>query len=347
MRLAPSGRTLIVQPLPGIGDMIWHLPHIHAIAATTTPGKVDILTKPRSQADRLLCADPCVGQVLWLERESGPHAGWRGLLRLAAKLRQGGYQRAWILHGSARYALAARWAGISERLGYGVGLQSAAADRAGAIASRAAPRSPDPAGGRLVGCDWAFPATNPSPGWRFPAEAERAVAARFAAWPAPWIALGVGSSEPWKQWGAVRFAELALVLRRRRAGSIFIVGGPAEQALAEDVLARVHAGGGEVVAAVALPLEQVAALLARCRWYIGNDTGALNMAAALQVSAIGLFGGSTPLWHSRLIHPLLPPRRQSVAWRPSRFRRFWKRSRAGVSPMSITTAHKVRREAFL
>ena len=39
MKLPPSGRTLIVQPLPGIGDMVWHLPHIHAIAATTAGGR--------------------------------------------------------------------------------------------------------------------------------------------------------------------------------------------------------------------------------------------------------------------------------------------------------------------
>jgi heptosyltransferase-2 len=83
MTLTPSQRTLVVQPLPGIGDMIWHLPHIHAIAATTVEGRVDILTKPRSQADRLLCADAGVGRVLWLERETGRHAGMRGLLRLA------------------------------------------------------------------------------------------------------------------------------------------------------------------------------------------------------------------------------------------------------------------------
>ncbi len=124
MKLAPSGRTLIVQPLPGIGDMIWHLPHLRAIAATTRDGRVDILTKPRSQADRLLRAESCVGQVLWLEREAGRHAGLRGLLRLAALLRREGYQRAWVLHGSARYALAARLAGIPERVGYGIGLQA-------------------------------------------------------------------------------------------------------------------------------------------------------------------------------------------------------------------------------
>ncbi|MEZ5576246.1 MAG: glycosyltransferase family 9 protein [Candidatus Competibacteraceae bacterium] len=306
MKLAPSGPTLIVQPLPGIGDMVWHLPHIHAIAATTIAGKVDILTKPRSQADRLLRADPQVGQILWLERESGRHAGVGGVLRLATTLRQGGYQRVWILHGSARYVLTARLAGISERLGYGVGLQSLLLT----VPVRLPPerRHAHP----ILRADALLDVLGIARGEKEPrlaldAEADRAVAARFATWPTPWIALGVGSSEAWKQWGAARFAELTLALNQRRAGSIFIVGGSAERPLAEEILARVRDGGGTAVDAVALPLEQVAALLARCRCYIGNDTGVLNMAAALQVPAIGLFGGSAPLWHSRFIHPLLPP----------------------------------------
>ena len=306
MKLAPSGPTLIVQPLPGIGDMVWHLPHIHAIAATTIAGKVDILTKPRSQADCLLRADPHVGQILWLERESGRHAGVGGVLRLATTLRQGGYQRVWILHGSARYALAARLAGISERLGYGVGLQSLLLT----VPVRLPPerRHAHP----ILRADALLDALGIARGEKEPrlaldADTEQAVAARFATWPTPWIALGVGSSETWKQWGAARFAELTLALNQRRAGSIFIVGGSAERPLVEEILARVRDDGGAAVDAVALPLEQVAALLAHCRCYIGNDTGVLNMAAALQVPAIGLFGGSAPLWHSRFIHPLLPP----------------------------------------
>ncbi|MCB1825978.1 MAG: glycosyltransferase family 9 protein [Candidatus Competibacteraceae bacterium] len=286
--------------------MVWHLPHIHAIAATTAVGKVDILTKPRSQADRLLHADPHVGQVLWLERESGRHAGLGGVLRLAAALRQGGYQRVWILHGSARYALAARLAGIPERLGYGVGLQSLLLT----VPARLPPerRHAHPilrADALLEALD--IVRAEPEPRLALAAEADRAMAARFATWPTPWIALGVGSSEAWKQWGAARFVELILALNHRRAGSIFIVGGSAERPLAEEILARVRDSGGAAVDAVALPLEQVAALLARCRCYVGNDTGVLNMAAALGVPAIGLFGGSAPLWHSRFIHPLLPP----------------------------------------
>ncbi|TVR65869.1 MAG: glycosyltransferase family 9 protein [Candidatus Competibacteraceae bacterium] len=306
MTLALSGRTLIVQPLPGIGDMVWHLPHLHAIAATTRDGRIDILTKPRSQADRLLRAEPCVGRVLWLEREAGRHAGLRGLIRLAALLREERYQRVWILHGSARYALAARLAGIPERVGYGIGLQSLLLS----VPVRLPPdrRHVHP----ILRADallkqLGIPHDEPEPRLAVDAQADRRVTACFAEWPEPWIALGIGSSEPWKQWGAERFAELALALNQRRAGSIFIVGGPAERPLAESILARLRANGGTAADAVALPLEQTVALLARCRGYVGNDTGVLNVAAALHVPAVGLFGGSPPLWHSRFIHHLMPP----------------------------------------
>ena len=307
MRLAPSGRTLIVQPLPGIGDMVWHLPHIHAIAETTVGGRVDILTKPRSQADRLLRADPCVERILWLEREAGRHAGIRGVFHLAALLRQEAYDRVWFLHGSARYVLAAWLAGIPERIGYGIGLQPWLLT----VPVRLPPglrHAAHPilrADALLDGLS--IPRTESEPRLAVDPNAEQAIVARFTAWPAPWIALGIGSSEPYKQWGAARFAELALALHRRRAGSIFLVGGSVERALADAIFARIRVDGGAVADAVALPLEQTAALLARCRAYVGNDTGVLNMAAALQVPAMGLFGGSTPLTHSRFIHVITPP----------------------------------------
>lgn len=305
IKLAPSGRTLVVQPLPGIGDMVWHLPYIHAIAATTRSGRVDILTKPRSLADRLLDADASVERVFWLERDGGRHAGPSGLLRLAALLREGAYQRAWFLHGSARYVLAARLAGIPERIGYGIGWQRLLLNGPARLAAGYRLAQPmDRAEALLALLD--LRPRESEPRLTVSALAERTVAAAFAAWPKPWIALGIGSSEPCKQWGEMRFAELALALARRNAGSVLLVGGPAERELADAILARVAEGGAVAADAVALPLDQTAALLAGCRRYVGNDTGALNMAAALQVPALGLFGGSPPLTHSRFIRPIVP-----------------------------------------
>lgn len=306
MTLAPSGRTLIVQPLPGIGDMVWHLPHIHAIAATTTTGQVDILTKPRSQADRLLCADPCVGRILWLERDSGRHAGIKGIFRLVSLLRQGAYQRVWFLHASARYVLAAWLAGIPQRIGYGIGLQPRLLSIPVRLPVEFHHAPPMVRADALLDL-LKVPQREPEPQLPVSVAARQAVAERFVGWPQPWIALGIGSSEPWKQWGATRFVELTLALRRQQSGSIFIVGGPAERTLADEILHRVRENGGVAADAVALPLEQTAALLASSRCYIGNDTGVLNMAAALETSVLGLFGGSPPLTHSRFIHAITPP----------------------------------------
>jgi len=306
MKLAPVQRTLVVQPLPGIGDLVWHLPHLHAIAATTTTtGCVDLLTKPRSQADRLLRADPAISQIWWLEREA-QHGGLRGLWRLAALLRRERYQRVWFLHGSARYVLAAGLAGIPERIGYGVGLQAVLLN--GPTRLPPALRHAHPisrADALLEGLG--IPRAESEPCLIGDPAAQRAIATQFAAWSTPWLALGIGSSEPEKQWGAARFAELALALQQRRTGSIFIVGGPAERPLADAIFTQIQTEGGRAADAVALPLEQTAALLASCQSYIGNDTGVLNIAAALQIPAIGLFGGSPPLLHSRFIHAITPP----------------------------------------
>lgn len=300
-----QARTLIVQPLPGIGDMVWHLRHIHAIAAAVPGGQVDVLAKPRSQADRLLAADPAVGRVLWLHRGPGAHDGAGGLLRLTALLRRGRYATVWILHGSWRYALAARLAGIRTRIGYGTGLQRWFLTRPGLPAPGTAGRHAiASATALLVNNGVAF--IEAEPRLSVADGARQEVEARFGHLPRPWIALGIGSSEAYKQWGRENFAALAGALSAPERRTLFLLGGPGEAESGRWIAARLRATGGAVELAIDLPLEQAVALTAGCRLYLGNDTGLLNVAAATGVEAVGLFGGSPPLDHSRRIHPVLP-----------------------------------------
>lgn len=291
-------RELVIQPLPGIGDMVWHLPHIHAIAAANPDGKVDVLTKRRSLADRLLLADPAVAEVLWLERDAR-HAGIGGLLGLARELRVRGYRRAWILHGSARYALAAWLAGIPERIGYGFGAQKHFVRRAYRLpAAQRAVHPIDKANALLQRAGVVLTETEP----RLVVEAvQRAqIGQHYIASPRPWFALGIGSSEPAKQWGADKFAALARALLDR-GGTCFLVGGPGETELAERIAQQTEASAERLVRAIGLPIDAVAALLACCDRYVGNDTGVLNLAAAVGVNSVGIFGASMPLRHSRFI----------------------------------------------
>jgi heptosyltransferase-2 len=54
-------------------------------------------------------------------------------------------------------------------------------------------------------------------------------------------------------------------------------------------------------------LSEVAALLEQSAFYVGNDTGFLNMAAAVGIRTYGLFGATEPFYHSRQIVPIIPP----------------------------------------
>lgn len=304
---AASGRggTLVIQPLPGIGDAIWHLPHLRAIAHAAPAGTISLLTKPRSLADQLFRAEVCIARVLWLRRDGGPHDGPAGIARLAGLIRPYRFDAVWILHQSVRYALVAWLAGIPVRHGFGFGAQRWFLNRGKFLPASLRRAHPIDKASRLLQVNDLVhrPAMTDL---AVAPESQARVLERFDGLPRPWVAFGLGSSEPDKQWGEARFAELALALRQSVPCTIFLVGGSAEAEMARRVSDAVRAKGSAVEVAVGLPIDQTAALLALCRLYVGNDTGAMNLAAAVGTDAVGLFGASEPLLYSPRLHPLTP-----------------------------------------
>lgn len=301
------GGTLVIQPLPGIGDMVWHLPHLEAIAAATEQRSITLLTKRRSRADELFAGVAHVREVLWLDRAqrgdpAGRHDGILGAWRLGQDLRGHGFDTVWVLHASPRYALAAQVAGIRERIGFGIGWQNAFLTSAYTLSREDRHLHQAAKAGKLLQMQ-ALP-VDPTPRFDPPAAARRAIESAFGSRPRPWLGLGIGSSEPFKQWGAANFAALARAAVDRTGGTVFLMGGPDETDLAEAVLAASRDG---VVAALDLSLGRAAALSAAVDVFLGNDTGMLNLAAATGVPSVGLFGGSRPLSLYPNLTALEPP----------------------------------------
>ena len=96
-------------------------------------------------------------------------------------------------------------------------------------------------------------------------------------------AVSAVASHTLKRWPVGAFAEVAAALAR--AGPTLIVAGP-DAALAENLARR--AGGLIVVPRAGL--NETAALLGRCRLFVGNDTGLTHLAAAAGCATIGVFG---------------------------------------------------------
>jgi heptosyltransferase-2 len=302
----PALKVAVVQPLPGIGDMIWHLPHIRAIAEHIGE-PVTLITKPRSAADQIFSAEQTVRDVFWLDRNPdgrvGEHDGGVGFTRMVTALRARQFDAIYILHHSRTIAALAMLAGIPARYGYGYGIQRWFLNRPPRLSREILKRHPfeqatawlQAAGIRMRETEPVLPVA--------PAALE-VVRSRLMPGEAV-IAIGIGSSEPYKQWGAERFAALANALTTQSRRHLVLIGGPAEADLAAEIQKLAH--NATITSAIGWTLSEIAALFSLSRFYVGNDTGVMNMAAAVGIRTYCLFGAVPPFHHSSRIVAITPP----------------------------------------
>lgn len=100
-------------------------------------------------------------------------------------------------------------------------------------------------------------------------------------------AIHPGSGSPKKNWPAERFGRLAEALCRDGGGCFFIFG-EADR----DIEAALSRQLPRIPVLSGVPLTQVAAVLANCDAYVGNDSGITHIAAALGIPVVALFGPS-------------------------------------------------------
>jgi heptosyltransferase II len=292
----------VIQPKPGIGDVIWHLPFIRAIAAVSPGGKVTFLAPPRSGARELLAAEPSVAETIYFEHSGSELRRGINLIRLVALLRRRHFRKLWILDRTIRPALAAFVAGIPERIGVGLTAQRWFISNPGIAQSH----FHDFPIAWLVTLlrDMQVPLPTTEPNLRVPDETLAAIGKRFAACPRPWTVLGIGSSHPAKEWPTAYWQQLLTGLLGVGSGTLLLIGGAADWARAQDLIASTP--GANIVNVCDLKLIEAAALLHHADLFIGNDSGPLNLAAATSTDAFGLFGVTPVLTYSKFIHPIVP-----------------------------------------
>lgn len=311
MTPASGEKVLVIQPLPGIGDMVWFIPHLRAIARTTATRRISLLTKSRSLADRLLSHEGIIEEFIWIDHAHTRAHSLKSVWAMATALKRRRFSHVWIMHHSPRYALAAVLAGIPNRSGYGL----ERLQRLMLTDKRALPRRSRCEGAiergdaflrlhdiRLEGRDLGV---DP--------EALTRIRSRFAGMPEPWIGLGIGSSEPRKRWSLARFADLATKLDPDDAFTVFLCGAEHEAEDARRIADLARQRGKAPVPVVDLPLNESVALISRCRLFVGNDSSLMNIAASLGVETVGLFGDGVILDYRRNLHAVAPAGAASMA----------------------------------
>jgi ADP-heptose:LPS heptosyltransferase len=101
---------------------------------------------------------------------------------------------------------------------------------------------------------------------------------------------GAGSST--KCWPVSHFIRLAQHLALLEKRNLVIIEGSAERGLSEQIVSTLPKDGAIVFDAMNLNL--LAAVVAQCGLFIGNDSGVAHLAAALSVRCVVLFGPTLP-----------------------------------------------------
>ncbi|MEA2873584.1 MAG: hypothetical protein QOH67_3560, partial [Hyphomicrobiales bacterium] len=209
--------TVIIQAKRGIGDVIWHLPFIRAIAAASPERAITFLTPPSSRGAELLQAESCVARTLYFEHGGSEIARAFQLVQLARLLRQLRPKTAWILDKTLRPALAAVLAGVPERIGMGIRGQRHIITNPGLDASydEVYPIECLVALLEQVG----VPLETTEPNLNLPAAAMTSIDQRFAVHFRPWTVIGLGASTPNKDWSRAQWIAFVETTRRRTRGT--------------------------------------------------------------------------------------------------------------------------------
>lgn len=293
-----QGRTLIILPSAGIGDILWRLPHIRAIARQE--GAITLLTRSRTKAAEWLIHDPSIKNILYAEQKE---LGWAFLEVLKGK-----FSKCWILHKSFSYALLPFLARIPERISFGFDKQALLLTTKNILPPLMKKQHTLYQLDALIKLHGlSYPPKDRRP--LLATEAQQTIQDQFSSFPRPWVCLGIGGSETYKKWPVEHFIELGLKIKASHPGTLFLCGGPDEASEALQIQKGIQQKGGNAETVTHLTIEQAFAFISEINLYIGNDTSLFNIAACFGIPTLGFFGATPPLHYSQNIYALECPKK--------------------------------------
>jgi heptosyltransferase II len=277
-------RPILIVPYMWIGDFVRGHTVVRVLKQRWPNRPVDLLTTP-------LCASlvdymPGVraGIVCDLPRSRLALAKQWGL---ASRLRANHYGTALVMPRTWKSAIAPALAGIPERVGFfGEG-------RLGLVnelrwGDKALPRFIDTNAVLALPKGTPLPPEWPVPQLRVPAEETARWRQANGLGTAPAVALAPGSVGASKRWTYYPQAARQLA---ERGFDVWVVGGPAEKALAAEI---VTAGGSRVRDLTGADLRNGVLAMAAANLAISNDSGLMHIAAAIGTPTMGIFGPTSP-----------------------------------------------------
>ncbi len=288
----------LIRATNWVGDAIMALPALRAVRARFSDAQIAIVARPYV-AD--IYGDQQICNQLINYDANGIHAGFSGRERLARDLRAQKFDVALLLQNAFDAAWLAWRANIPERIGYARDGRSLLLTKPVPVPNHGEIPTHEKfyylellrrAGWMDSLPDESFiPMTVP--------EGKRRRAAEFlvesgARPDALRVAIGAGASYgSAKCWPPPRFAELASRLQAQNDTDVILFGTAAEAAVSNAIAAEMRQPPINLTGKTAI--ADLPALLSQCHLFIGNDSGAMHVAAAVGLPVVAIFGPTDPL----------------------------------------------------
>ena len=278
-------RILIVE-VNWIGDVLFSTPFIRAVREANPGAHIACLVHPRCA--EMLEGNPRLNEIVVYDEE-GAHRSLWGKARLAADLRRGRFDTAFILHRSFTKALLTMLSGISERIGY-------ATKGRGWVLTRPIEEPPAPIHKveyfLNIAREAGIPAEKKS--YEFfitggDRDYIKGLLANSGVVPDNKIVVICpgGNWDP-KRWPRDKYAKLADRIAELYGAKIVIAGAKKDIALADEI--RSLMDSEPVITCGRTTLKQLAALFEASDLVVANDTGPMHLAVAMKAKTIALFG---------------------------------------------------------
>lgn len=295
---ASSARILFIR-IDRIGDMVLSTPAIRAISEKYPSAELCVLASPVTAP--LIASDPRVGSVVVWDSS----LGWRGALAVVRKLREARFDLA--IDPCADYgiktAVIAFASGADVRAGYDLYGRGIFFNLKAALSAEREHFVEEAFGVlKLLGIERAGlePELHISAGAG--AEARTLLKASAAGETEYLVAIHPGGYYPSQRWSPAGFAGVIRALIEKHGAKVLLIGSGRERELVDDVADRACGGLDKknIIKLINCRADVLAALIKKCRIFIGNNSGPLHIAAALKVPSVSTMGPTDPVkWSPR------------------------------------------------
>ena len=276
-------KICIVYTHHKLGDLIWQLPYIKAISLHHNE-KVDLILRKKTQAKKILKDMSHINTIYYNDFRKGL-SYWLDVVKLVKIYYKGKYDYVYILDKVNKPAIAAKLAGIKNIIGPGIGNQKKWLSVDNFLSDKDWKMNYSEQSQKLLKINSIdlkdkFPKLEVNIE-RFKEGNEDLLIKGKK------IAFGVDSFEDFKMWYEENFIELANYLYKKKLFDfIYLICGPEKSYIAKKIID--NSQKSYFIDCSNKDLNGVILAIKNSDFFVGNNSGPLNLAAALGVKTFGL-----------------------------------------------------------